>query len=229
MLLMHPETPQEKLLHVLRMPFAFLLAVVVTIFLFYLMQSLIDHGEEAITDTHIGQIVDFTRVKEEREVQRKKRRPDPPPLPDEPPKVSKPVVRAEVTENAWSTEFRAPVADINVSNSLSFRSDGEYLPILKVQPNYPTKALERGLVGWVVVEFTVDEIGRVLDPVVVDHCVQTWRPSVEPCSDSPGRIFDRSALVAASKFKYKPKIIDGQAVATAGVRNMITFELDEEG
>ena len=91
---------------------------------------------------------------------------------------------------------------------------------------YPYRALEQELVGWVIVEFTVNEIGKVVDLVIVDHCV--WRSlSLEPCYDRPGKIFDRPALAAASRFKYKPRVIDGQAIATAGVRNMITFVLDE--
>jgi len=40
-------------------------------------------------------------------------------------------------------------------------------------------------------------------------------------------VFDKSALRAASKFKYKPKVIDGEPVETAGVQNKIIFELEE--
>ena len=35
-------------------------------------------------------------------------------------------------------------------------------------------------------------------------------------------------IKAAEKFKYKPKVIDGNPVATAGVQNKITFELVED-
>ena len=191
------------------------------------MQFLIDSGEKALTEGKAGQIVDFTRVKETLAVETKRRRPKPPPLPDEAPKVIKPKLQADVDPEAWSNRFEAPITDVAVNSSLNFRSDGEYLPILKVQPTYPQRALERGLVGWVVVEFTVDEIGRVIDPKVIDNCVLTWTPQLVQCADSPRQTFDKSALAAAARFKYKPKVIDGQAIATVGVRNMITFELDE--
>jgi protein TonB len=206
---------------------AFLFSATITLMLFYLMQALIDSGEEAITATNIGTIVDFIRVNEEPDLDLKKRRPEPPPLPDEIPEVSKPVLRSDATIDAWSNKLSAPISDVEVSTSLGFRSDGEYLPILKVQPSYPQKALERGQIGWVVVEFTVDEIGRVIDPIVIDNCVMILTRSTTACFDKPGRAFDRSALKAAAKFKYKPKILDGEAIATAGVRNMITFTLDE--
>ena len=37
-----------------------------------------------------------------------------------------------------------------------------------------------------------------------------------------------AAVKAAKKFKYKPKVIDGNPVETAGVLNKITFELLNE-
>ena len=73
----------------------------------------------------------------------------------------------------------------------------------------------------------MDEIGRVIDPTVVDNCVLVCSPKLDKCTDSPRQTFDKSALAAAARFKYKPKIVDGHPIATAGVRNMITFELDE--
>ena len=45
------------------------------------------------------------------------------------------------------------------------------------------------------------------------------------CVDSPNTVFNNSAVKAAVKFKYKPKVIDGQPVATTGVQNRIIFEL----
>jgi protein TonB len=227
MLYVKQTTLVERILNFFRLPVAFLLSVLVTVMLFYLMQFLIDSGEKALTEGKAGQIVDFTRVKEVAAVETRKRRPKPPPLPDEAPKLIKPTLQADTNFEAWSNHFEAPVTNVAVASSLNFRSDGGYLPILKVQPNYPQRALEKGLVGWVVVEFTVDEIGRVVDPIVIDNCALVWTPRLELCADNPNKTFDKSALKAAAKLKYKPKVIDGQAIATLGVRNMITFELDE--
>jgi protein TonB len=41
-------------------------------------------------------------------------------------------------------------------------------------------------------------------------------------------VFDSAATKAAAKFKYKPKVIDGDPVATGGVQNKISFELVED-
>ena len=65
-----------------------------------------------------------------------------------------------------------------------------------------------------MLEFVVTENGNVRDPVVVE-------------AQPPG-IFDGAAIQAALKFKYKPKIVDGEPVAVLGVRNKITFELKDE-
>ena len=227
MLLYRAETLSERLLNMLRLPVAALLAFVVTILLFYLMQSLIESGEKALSENHLGNIVEFTRIKEEQFVEVKNRRLEPPPLPDEPPKIAKPRVQT-IDVESWSNVFKPLDTSVQVSSLLKFLSDGEYLPILKVQPVYPIRALQKELVGWVLVEFTVNEIGKVINPIVVDHCVEVWGlSSIEPCYDRPGKIFDKPALAAASRFKYKPRVIDGQAIATAGVRNMISFVLDE--
>ena len=106
----------------------------------------------------------------------------------------------------------------------------DYLPIVKVHPQYPRRALSRGFTGYVFVEFTVTELGRVKDPVVIENCAfvkQNNRQKGENCSNSPNKIFDKSALKAARKFLYKPKERNGTPVQTKGVQNKITFDLYE--
>ena len=56
--------------------------------------------------------------------------------------------------------------------------------------------------------------GSVRDPVVVEA--------------DPQGIFDRAAISAALKFKYKPRVIDGVPVEVPGVRNKITFALEKD-
>ena len=60
-------------------------------------------------------------------------------------------------------------------------------------------------------EFIVTKTGAVINPVVLE-------------SKPPG-IFDRASMNAAVKFKYKPKVVNGEPIDVAGVRNRITFEL----
>jgi TonB family protein len=87
----------------------------------------------------------------------------------------------------------------------------EYLPVTKVQPQYPRYALQKGLEGWVIVEFTVNKEGTPINVEVVDS--------------SPKNIFDDSAIDAAKKFRYTPRYVDGKPVETHGVQNAISFML----
>ena len=72
----------------------------------------------------------------------------------------------------------------------------------------------RGLEGYVLIEFTVTRTGAVANPVVI--------------RSEPPNVFDRAALAAVLKFKYKPRVVDGEPIDVPGVQNMIRFELADE-
>ena len=65
--------------------------------------------------------------------------------------------------------------------------------------------------GYVIVEYWVTKTGAVRDPVVIDA--------------KPPGIFNRAAINAALKYKYKPKVINGEPVDVPGVKTRITFEM----
>lgn len=88
------------------------------------------------------------------------------------------------------------------------------LPIVKVAPIYPDRALKEGIEGDVLLEFVVTETGAVRDAVVLEA--------------NPSGVFERAALKAVLKFKYKPRIVDGRPVETTGVRNRIAFEISDD-
>jgi len=210
-----------------RLGVSMIVGLVVTLALFYLMQALISGGKSALTEDKIGNLVDFVRVKQDQEVQAKQRRPKKPPPPDEPPPDVPPQdFNLKVDQTNFSMNDLNMNVNVDVGGGGFGISDGEYLPIVKVQPQYPRRALSRGLTGWSIVEFTVTDQGTVADPFVVSNCawIKTARTEGE-CVDKPSSVFDAAAIKAALKFKYKPKVIDGTPVATAGVQNKITFEL----
>lgn len=215
---------------VIRFSLSALVGVVVTLALFYLMQFLIQGAESALSDDKIGNLVDFVRVKNDPDLQTKQRKPKKPPPPDEPPPDTPPQnFNVSVDQTGFSMNNIDTSIDISVGSGGFGISDGEYLPIVKVAPQYPRRALSRGMTGWVIVEFTVNEQGAVTSPMVVENCgwIKNARNAGQ-CVDNPNGVFDNAALKAAVKFKYKPKVIDGNPVATAGVQNKITFELVED-
>lgn len=215
---------------VLRLGSSLIIAACITLILFYIMQALISSDQSVLTEDQTRNLVDFVRVQEEQEVRTKDRQPKKPPPPDEPPPdTPQQKFNVGVNESGYSMSDVDMGVQADIGGGGFGVSDGEYLPIVKVQPIYPRRALSRGMSGWVIVEFTVTERGTVADPRVVENCgwVKNARTE-EDCHDSPNSIFDRAALKAAEKFKYKPKVIDGEPVATAGVRNKITFELTDD-
>jgi protein TonB len=206
-----------------------ILGVCVTVLLLYVMQSLIQSGEKVLNEERGEFLVDYVRIKESQELRVIDRKPKPPPPPDSPPpEAPQPSFDTPIDSRGYTMSKLTVETDASPTGPGLVISDGEYLPIVQVQPNYPRQALARGMVGWVIIEFTVTEIGAVSDPIIVANCavVQQSANQVE-CHDHPNRIFDTAALRAALKFKYKPKVINGVAMATAGVQNKITFELDE--
>ncbi len=211
----------------LRFSLSAIAGVFVTLALFYLMQALIQNADSALTDDNAGSLVDFVRVKQDQQLETKKRKPKKPPPPDEPPPDVPPQnFNVAVDQAGFSMAGMDASVNIDVGGGGFGISDGDYLPIVKVQPQYPRRALSRGMTGWVIVEFTVTAQGFVKDAMAVENCgwIKNARKEGE-CMDNPNSVFDKAAIKAALKFKYKPKVIDGNPVETAGVQNKITFEL----
>jgi len=199
-----------------RYAIALVLAIVTTFFLLFGMQTLIAGGNDAMTEAPKGNVLDFIRLKKEQVIVKKDRKPIKPPKPKEPPPPMVPPQMQQANPNteAVSSHFFADIqADIGLSSGLSLDSnDGDYLPIVKVAPIYPRRAQSRGIEGFVIVEFVVTKNGSVRDAKVVEA--------------KPADIFDRAAVAATLKFKYKPRVVDGVAMEVAGVQNKITFEID---
>ena len=185
----------------------------VTFGLLFIMQLLIATGQGALTDATTYRVTDFVRVERNEVVETKEEKPEKPPEPETPPEMPTPN-QADSFDNSMAVSMSAPSMDasLNVGGVGFGVSDGEYLPIVKVAPVYPSRALSRGLEGYVIVEFTVTRQGTVRDPFVVE---------------STSGLFERAATEAALKFKYKPRVIDGEPVEVPGVQNKITFEIQD--
>jgi protein TonB len=197
---------------IIRYVFGVVLGGVATFLLFLLMQSVIKSDRNALT-AEKGRTLDIVRLEEDQELEIKQRKPKPPPPPDEPPPdMPQPEFDSSDISQGVDIGLVEVNVDLNIGGVGGFSSDGEYLPIVKVAPVYPRRAQTRGIEGYVIVEFVVTKTGAVINPVIIE-------------SKPPG-IFDRAALSAAVKFKYKPKVVNGEPIDVAGVRNRITFELE---
>ena len=189
--------------------------ILVTLGVLLLMQTLIATAKKDLDESGTRHFVDFVRVERGEAVQRKERRAEKPAEPEAPPDLPQPQAAAvEPMEMTVSVGTTVPVQEeITISGIEMTVSDGEYLPIVKIAPAYPISALNRGIEGYCTVEYTVTAAGTVKDVVVIDA--------------DPKGVFDKVSIEAALKFKYKPRVVNGEPIAVAGVRNIFRYTLEE--
>ncbi|PIE37439.1 MAG: energy transducer TonB [Gammaproteobacteria bacterium] len=196
-----------------RLIVAALLAIPVAGGLFFIMQYLITSADPKIDETKNRKLADILMPEREIETNIAEQKPDKVDDPEEPPpNLDTPDIEMDMNVEVVNT---APVAavDVEISSSGISSGDGEYLPIVKVQPIYPRRALSRGITGYCTVEYTVTTTGATRDPVAID------------CQ--PSGVFEKASVRAAMKFKYKPRVVDGEAIEVPGVRNRFTYELED--
>ena len=201
-----------------RLIIGLLLGAIVALSLFWVMQYLIATADRTLDEAQRGDLVDFVRVKKSEIIERKQIKPRKPPPPDAPPPEPPTPKLDRLTPSAEKIAISAvPVeTDIELSSggfSLGV-GEGDYLPIVKVAPIYPRRAVSRGVEGFCIVEYTVTRAGTTRDARVLPG----------QCSSS---LFEKASVAAALKFKYKPRVMDGQAVEVPGVRNKFTYELEK--
>jgi len=138
--------------------------------------------------------------------------------------VSFPKVKATITQFQTKSDLPAlpkiaanatpPFNDIALELDLDGVAMEEemMLPLTAFEPIYPERARELEVEGYVIVQFTVGPDGRVHDAVVAESV--------------PNRIFNKAAISAIKKFKYKPRIHNGAPVAVRGLRKKFTFDID---
>lgn len=147
-----------------------------------------------------------------------------PPLPEpevqpkleeiEPPPVT-PTQRLEPEDGLLRIAHSAPEPGrfIEATPTLT-PADGDAIPLVRVPPRYPERALSRGVEGRVLVGFTIDRAGNVTAPEVL--------------AAEPPNVFDRAAVEAVSQWKYNPKVRNGRPIERPGMKIAIPFRLGGE-
>lgn len=91
--------------------------------------------------------------------------------------------------------------------------DHDPVPIVRIDPDYPLRALRDGTEGWVQVQFSVTATGMVEDALVV--------------AAAPENVFEAAALKAVGRWRYDPKVVNGMPMERAGVQTLIWFRLSD--
>ena len=201
---------------------ALLFGVLISFGLFFLMQSLIDSGEQHKNASAEGQIMDFIRIREDETLSIKNReKPKKPKPPKEPPPPPKLIVEKQVKPTMNRIKIEIPNIDLpSIAGGGPFLgnwagnplAEGDVLPIVRIDPQWPREALVEGIEGYVVVEVTIGADGSVKD--------------VRVLQSKPRRMFDRNVIRAVLKWKFKPRIINGVAVERKAIQ-MLEFTLDD--
>ena len=92
-------------------------------------------------------------------------------------------------------------------------NDTDVVPLVRVNPQYPARAMQRGIEGWVHLAFTITPAGTTKDIAVVEA--------------EPANVFEDAAIAAVRKYKYKPKVENGQPIERSGVEVMLAFKLNK--
>ena len=197
------------------------LAVFITVALFFLMVALISLGDTGIKTDNARKLADV--IMPDRDIDTLYDDFEKPEEPDQQPEdIAQPELDLAPIDGV---DVAIPKPKTNFAAGGGFFRDGEYIPLFKVTPIYPRRAQERGIQGYSIVAFTITETGTVEDVVPLEgFCGDPTDPATEyrKCS-----IFNSAASRAALKLKYKPKIVDGNAVKVYDVPHKFTFILED--
>ena len=197
------------------------LSVIIGFSIFYAMQLMI--ATEPFLDKPSGDrtYLNFVRVKQNEDVKTKKRQPprEPPP-PDEAPET--PDITNQMTNFNPNLNMDMPSIGVPLNSGdgpflgVLKQGDGlagfdtDVIPIVRVPPTYPRGPKQAGLEGYVTMAVTIQPDGTVFNVSVIES--------------NPKRLFDKAAIAAMKRWKFRPKIVDGNPVAQRA-RQTIEFKL----
>jgi protein TonB len=193
------------------------IAAIVTVALFYLMTRLIltdgeppRAAEDELSFTINDEVQDISARRRDTTIEDVQQVEPPPP----PPQIDR--QRAEQPTEGLATvmgaipDFAAPQLN---SDSVSFSvSDRDAQPLVRIEPQYPMRAAERGIEGSCYARFDVSPDGTPTN-------IQITR-----CDSS---LFERAAQRAVERWRYNPKVENGVPVARRGVETRFDFRLSE--
>ena len=193
---------QQQTGGLIRMLIGAVVALAVSLSMFWLNENVSEQEDCSLNEEKAGNLLEFSRIKRDESIQRRQLKTEKPPVPEAAPPQPPTPQLDDLNPHAEKITISAvPVeTDIKMTGGFSLGiGEGDYLPIVKVAPIYPNRALTRGVEGFCVVQYTVTSLGTTKDTVIIES----------QCTSS---LFHRASLNAALHFQYKPSIYDGQPV-----------------
>lgn len=198
-------------MQVIRLGGSMFLGLIVAFALFMLMSALIDMGDLKLDRDKGVKIADFNMPDTDIEAKVDEELPD---KPDEveapPPELEAQDIEIDSPDNALNINAGAGKFNPEIGLQGGFSRDTDFIPIYVPQPRYPSRAEKSGKTGYAVVEVTVTTAGGVRDTKLLEEWPENYG-------------FGKSALKAADKLKYNPRVVNGVAVEVSGVLYKFTF------
>jgi protein TonB len=199
----------------LRFPATLAAGALFTSLVFLLLWVFIHTGSRTALEAKEATRIDFTRLRRDtetaskRQTKAKRERPDIVPQQMRMNFANSSANTGAVTMIQPEVNARAAMTKMTVNVG---GSDRDTMPLVRINPDYPPRAQNRGIEGWVLVEFTITAAGTVRDPRVIDA--------------SPKGYFEEAALKAIARWRYNPKVQEGVAVERIGVRVRLSFNME---
>ena len=191
-----------------------LVTSVVCFVLFAFMASLVAPSGSVREEPDDFQVIEFVEAREDSDVESKPQKLPPPP---------EMITKAPPTE-VVPTDTTPGIVDVTIPGiidtdtsldtlSLGGVVDRDARPLVRVAPKYPSTALRDGKQGWVQLSFSITKSGAVSDVKVI--------------AAQPKRIFNKEAIKALKKWKYKAKFIDGEPIKQENLTVQLDFNIDQ--
>ncbi|MCS0334855.1 energy transducer TonB [Vibrio diabolicus] len=194
-------------------------SLLISVSLFSFMAWMVDKGYQRAPEASEAVRFDMVMVENEADVQRRQRSvPEQP----EPPQAPEPMDLSQADTQMEPMSQMTPVSALGLNTALEgiaisapnlkgTMGNQQALPLYRVDPRYPSKALKRRVEGYVIMRFTIDATGRPKDIEVIEA--------------EPQRMFEREAIRALKKWKYQPKVEDGVSIEQFGQTAKVEFKL----
>ncbi|HHF3110459.1 TPA: energy transducer TonB [Vibrio diabolicus] len=194
-------------------------SLLISVSLFSFMAWMVDKGNQRAPEASEAVRFDMVMVENEADVQRRQRSvPEQP----EPPQAPEPMDLSQADTQMEPMSQMTPVSALGLNTALEgiaisapnlkgAMGNQQALPLYRVDPRYPSKALKRRVEGYVIMRFTIDATGRPKDIEVIEA--------------EPQRMFEREAIRALKKWKYQPKVEDGVSIEQYGQTAKVEFKL----